>query len=202
MGDLFSVWSDRKRLRFIILTAIVYAALLIPFKPLVITPGFTEIRPANFVPALFGVLFGPAAAWGAGIGNLLADIASTLTMGAEGTLSAGSLFGFAGNFLYAYIAWWVWNLLDEKERGGVGPRRIGYFIIAALAGGAVCALVIGLGVFVLGLKTLGESLFMVMFITLNNLLPSATLGAGGLLLFYERAASSGLMKQAREGARP
>ena len=40
------------------LTAALYAALLIPFKPIPIIPGFTEIRPAVAVPLVFGLLFG------------------------------------------------------------------------------------------------------------------------------------------------
>jgi len=191
MNDIFSCWSDRKRLRFIILTALIYAALLIPFKPFAIIPGFSEARPANFVPALFGVLFGPAAAWGSAFGNLIADIASTAAMGSAGTLSLGSIFGFIGNFLYAYVAWKVWMLVVEKGLKRIEALQIGLFCLASLTGGAVCALVIGIGVFVMGLQTFPQAMVMIMVITFNNFLPAAVLGSIGLALGYEKAKESG-----------
>ena len=89
--DLMGVWQDT---RLIVLTAqiaAVYAAILIPFKvgiPLI--PGFAELRPANAIPIVTSLLFGPAAAWGAGIGNIIGDC--------FGTLGPASVFGFLGNF--------------------------------------------------------------------------------------------------------
>jgi EAL domain-containing protein (putative c-di-GMP-specific phosphodiesterase class I) len=43
--------------------AAIYAAVLIPFNALTIIPGITSIRPANVFPVIFGIMFGPAAAW-------------------------------------------------------------------------------------------------------------------------------------------
>jgi len=189
--EIMQVLTDRRQQRFVILTAIIYAALLIPFKPFAIIAGFSEIRPANFVPALFGVLFGPAAAWGSAIGNLLADIASFAVMGSNGTLSMGSIFGFVGNFLYAYIAWRVWNLLIEKNENEIGMRQFGFFCLASLTGGAACALLIGIGVFVLGLRPFPQAMLMVMVITFNNFVPSATIGGIGLLMGYDMAKKAG-----------
>ena len=197
MNDIFSPWTDRKQLRFILLTVIIYAGLLIPFKPFTIIPGFSEVRPANFVPALFGVLFGPAAAWGSAIGNLIADIASFVALGSNGTLSAGSIFGFIGNFLYAYVAWRVWNLMVEKDQKKIGLPQIGIFGLAALASGAICALIIGIGVFALGLQNFPQAMFLVMVITFNNFLPAATLGTLGLVLGYEKMKEVGGLVQER-----
>ena len=70
-NELFTMWSNT---RMIVLTAVVaalYVCLLLPFKGLVIIPGYTEIRPAALVPLFCSLLFGPAAAWGAAIGNLV-----------------------------------------------------------------------------------------------------------------------------------
>jgi energy-coupling factor transport system substrate-specific component len=50
MKELFTMW---KYTRMVVLTAVsaaVYAAVLVPFKPIPIIPGFTEIRPANVLP--------------------------------------------------------------------------------------------------------------------------------------------------------
>ena len=60
--ELRHVWQDT---RLIVLTAqiaAIYAAILIPFKvgiPLI--PGFAELRPANAIPIVTSLLFGPAA---------------------------------------------------------------------------------------------------------------------------------------------
>ena len=196
MDDILAPLKERKQMRFIVLTMVVYAGLLIPFKPFAIIPGFTELRPANFVPVLFGVLFGPAAAWGSAVGNLLADVASYLELGAAGTLSAGSVFGFIGNFLFAYVAWRVWMLFARKDMR-IDPGRIGVFALASLIASLVCAFVIGLGVFALGAKNLGDSVFMVMIVTLNNLGPALVLGSIGLWLFYGKAKEAGWLLDRR-----
>lgn len=65
MREVFTMWSNTRMVVLTALTAALYAAVLIPFKPIPIIPGFTEIRPAVAVPLVFGLLFGPAAAWGA-----------------------------------------------------------------------------------------------------------------------------------------
>ena len=84
--------------RLVVLTAVsasLYAALLIPFKVLPLIPGVTELRPANAVPVVCSLLFGPAGAWGAAIGNLIGEF--------FGGIGPGDLFGFAGNFLYGFL---------------------------------------------------------------------------------------------------
>ena len=92
MKEIFSVWGNTRQIVIIALTAAIYAGMLIPFKAIQIVPGLTELRPANVIPVLFGILFGPAAAWGSAIGNLIADF--------FGTLSPASAFGFVGNFFF------------------------------------------------------------------------------------------------------
>jgi energy-coupling factor transport system substrate-specific component len=58
---------------------------------------------------VFSILFGPAAAWGSAFGNLIGDF--------FGTLGLGSIFGFVGNFLYAYIPYRLWGVhrLSPKD---------------------------------------------------------------------------------------
>ncbi len=101
MHDIFSVWSKTKQIVIVAITAAVYAGTLIPFKPIQIIPGLTELRPASVIPVLFGILFGPAAAWGSAIGNLIADF--------FGMLSPASVFGFIANFLFSYVAFLLWR---------------------------------------------------------------------------------------------
>jgi len=122
-------------------TAALYAALLIPFKPLVLIPGLTEMRPAAAIPLVAGLLFGPAGAAGAALGNLLGDF--------FGTLGWGSLFGLAGNFLLAYIPY---RLIRASEREYLASWR-GLVVIeaAVLLAAAACGLVIGWGADLLGI---------------------------------------------------
>ncbi len=103
MRELLEVWRNTRLLVQVAVTAALYAAVLIPFKAVaVIIPGITELRPANAVPIVCALLFGPAAAWGAAFGNLIGDF--------FGTLGPGSIFGFIGNFLYAYVPYRVWGV--------------------------------------------------------------------------------------------
>lgn len=129
--------------------AAVYAAILIPFKPIPIIPGVTELRPANSIPPMASFLFGPAAAWGIAIGNLIGDF--------FGTLGPVTVFGFVGNFLLGWIPYRMWRALagtpmppvlsgDKKLAGAASPalQLAEYAFVVAVAS-AACALVIGWG---------------------------------------------------------
>ncbi len=179
MEDIFSVWKQWRISRWIIIVALLYAAFLLPFKPLVVVPGLSELRPANFIPPLTGVLLGPVAAWGSAFGNLLADILG-------GTLSMGSLFGFVANFLFAYAAWQVWEFARNRDQKKMDFHLASVFVIAGLAGSALCAVIIGIGLFLLGLQLPLQALFMAMFITFNNFVPTLLMGTPCLWLLYGR----------------
>src|SRR5688500_3407795 len=73
MKEVFSMWRHTQMVVLVALSAAIYAAVLIPFKGFPIIPGYIELRPANAFPIVFGLLFGPAEAWGAAIGNLIGD---------------------------------------------------------------------------------------------------------------------------------
>ena len=63
-GELRHVWQDTRLLVLSAKIAAIYAAVLIPFKVgIPIIPGFVELRPANVIPIVGSLLFGPAAAW-------------------------------------------------------------------------------------------------------------------------------------------
>jgi energy-coupling factor transport system substrate-specific component len=183
MKDIFSLWGNTRQIVIVALTAAIYAGMLIPFKAIPIVPGLTELRPANVIPVLFGILFGPAAAWGAGIGNLIADF--------FGTLSPASAFGFVGNFFAAYIACKLWHFL-VKEDITMNLRQTGIFIVVSIIASLLCALIIGFGVQILGLAP-----FMVLFtiIFINNSLMSSILGIILIKVLYKRIQRSGLLYQ-------
>ena len=113
MKEVFSMWGKTKMVVLVALCAGLYAALLIPFKGFVLIPGVTEFRPASALPVVMGLLFGPAGAWGSAIGNLIGDF--------FGSLGVGSLFGFFGNFIFAYVPYKIWTNLGLVPKGDLEP---------------------------------------------------------------------------------
>jgi energy-coupling factor transport system substrate-specific component len=181
MKEIFTVWGKTKQIVLIAVTAAIYAGCLIPFKPIQIIPGLTELRPASAIPVVFGVFFGPAAAWGSAIGNLIADF--------FGMLSPASLFGFIGNFLFSYVAYKIWHAMVKGETT-IGVKQVLVFILACVVSSLVCALTVAAGVQLLGLAPF-KVLFLVVFI--NNALMSSAIGTTLLLLLYKRIEKTGMM---------
>lgn len=180
MREVFKMWKSTKMVVLVALCAGLYAALLIPFKAIVLIPGITEVRPASALPVVFGLLFGPAGAWGSAIGNLIGDF--------FGSLGVGSIFGFFGNFMFAYVPYKIWQNIglvdkEDSEPNLKSGKKVATFIIAALAGALVCALIIGWGLELLGMvpfAALGA------IISLNNSIPSIVLGIPLLIILYPR----------------
>lgn len=168
-----------------VFTALMYAAFLIPLKPFPLIPGITEIRVANFVPVVFAIFFGPAAAWGAAFGNLIGDL--------FGTLSEGSIFGFIGNFMFAYVAYKIWHHYTMGEKITLTQRQLGVFWLAAFLASVVCALIIAPAVSRLDYAPTTPALLLFAFITLNNFLPSLVIGPILIKLFYARLAKAKLI---------
>jgi energy-coupling factor transport system substrate-specific component len=176
--EIFTMWSNTRMVVLTALTAALYAALLIPFKVATIVPGFTEIRPAVAVPLVFGYLFGPAGAWGSGLGNVIGDFFG-------GTLSLGSFFGFFGNFLFALTPY---KLMGGGTAADTTPgwRRTAGFLAAAVLASAVCAATVGWGTDLFGLlpfTALGSVIFA------NNLIVGLALGPVLLRLVRPRVAA-------------
>lgn len=105
MKEIFTVFRSKKAWGHMVLSAVVFFAIALPFRSLfTLLPGVTEIRPANMVPLVFGIQFGPAAAWGISIGNLISDILS-------GSNAFVCVTGFVVNFFYTYIPYKLWYTL-------------------------------------------------------------------------------------------
>jgi energy-coupling factor transport system ATP-binding protein len=178
--DLADVWRDT---RLIVLTAqiaAIYAAILIPFKAgIPIIPGFVELRPANAIPIVASLLFGPAAAWGAGIGNVIGDC--------FGTLGPASVFGFVGNFFFGYLPYVLWGNLGWLSSGQAPlvkswRQMVEYGVICIIASTA-CAGIIGWGVEWLGLLPF---VILAPAIFLNNIVMGMFLGPPLLGFLYPR----------------
>ncbi len=133
MREVWRMWQYSTMVVLTVLTAGLFAAILIPFKGIPLVPGYTELRPANVIPLVFGLLFGPAGAWGAAFGNLIGDF--------FGTLGVGSFFGFWGNFLAAYLPYKMWQ---ERPVASLRAHWL-RFGLAIVLGALGCAVVLGFG---------------------------------------------------------
>jgi energy-coupling factor transport system substrate-specific component len=169
------------------LSAAIYAAVLIPFKGFPIVPGYIELRPANAFPIVFGLLFGPAGAWGAAIGNTIGDFVG-------GTLTVGSVGGFVGNFFLALLPYKMWSVFfrrDENMEENVDSgKKFGVFILLVILASTVCALIIAWWVDLLAFFP-----FVVFFalIFFNNAVMGGVLGPILLLALYPRVKRWGLL---------
>ncbi|MBK7973392.1 MAG: QueT transporter family protein [Deltaproteobacteria bacterium] len=149
MRDLIRMWSNTRMIVLVAISAAVYAAILLPFKLFPIVPGVTELRPATAIPPLASLLFGPAAAWGMGFGNLIGDFASGL-----GPVTP---FGMLGNFLLGWMPYRLWRAMSSEplprfisgEKASASSQgllvQVAEFLFIIVVASAACALVIGWG---------------------------------------------------------
>lgn len=122
---------------YVALTAVLYAALVLPFMKFSIFGGHGDFgRLGVGVIAAFSLLFGPAAAWGAAIGSTIRD---ALTSG----LDAVTIFGFVANFLLGYVPYKLWTALTNAKPDLRSLKKIALFTGVNLAASAVCGLVVG-----------------------------------------------------------
>ncbi|MGH3145321.1 MAG: QueT transporter family protein [Rubrobacter sp.] len=186
MREVFTMWRHTQMVVLVALSAAIYAAFLIVTQGLVIIPGFTNLRPGNVFPFVFGLLFGPAGAWGAAIGNLINDF--------FGTLGLGSIAGFIGNFFLGFLPYKMWGAFfrrDENMEQNVnsGKKLVVYVAIAILAS-IVCAVWIAWFN-----DLLGNVPFTVLasIISVNNAIVGVVLGPILLLVLYPRVKRWGLL---------
>ncbi|WP_367337278.1 QueT transporter family protein [Aminivibrio sp.] len=187
MNEVWGMWKKPKMVFLVLVSAGLYAAFLIPFKGFVLIPGITEFRVANALPVVLGLLFGPAGAWGSAIGNLAGDF--------FGSLSVGSIFGFAGNFMFAYVPYKLWInagfvSYNDDEPNLKSRRKIAAFTAVAILGSAACALPIAWGLELVGLVPFAAIGSIVL---LNNSLPSVFLGLPILAILYPKIKKWGFL---------
>ena len=189
MREVFSMWKNTRMIILVALSAAIYAAFLIVFKGgIPIVPGITEVRPANVFPPVFGLLFGPAGAWGAAIGNTIGDLFG-------GTLGPGSIFGFFGNFFLGFVPYKMWGatfgLVTKKDPSATtnSVSKIIAFELVALTASAACAIIIA---WYLDLAGIVPYAFLAITITVNNFAAVFLLGPILLSLLYPRVKRWGL----------
>jgi energy-coupling factor transport system substrate-specific component len=186
MKEVFTMWRHTQMVVLVALSAAIYAAVLIPFKGFPIIPGAVEIRPANVFPVVFGLLFGPAGAWGAAIGNLIGDF--------FGTLSPGSIGGFVGNFFLALLPYKMWGAYfrrDENMEQNVNSgKKLAVYIAVAAVASMACAGIIAWWVAVLGIFPFLATLVLIVS---NNAVMAIVLGPVLMLALYPRVKQWGLL---------
>ena len=186
MKEVFAMWRHTQLVVLVALSAAIYAAVLIPFKGFPIVPGYIEIRPANAFPVVFGLLFGPAGAWGAAIGNLIGDFFGSLTLGSVG--------GFVGNFFLAYLPYKMWGAYfrsDENiETNANSGKKFGVYIAVVALASVVCAVIISWWIDLLGFIPFQAALPLIVF---NNAIMAGVLGPLLLLALYPRVKRWGLL---------
>lgn len=144
MNELIVVWKKPKMVKTIALTALIYAAIIIPIKGITFIPYVGNMRPGAFVPVLAGFIFGPAGAWGAAFGNLIGDL--------FGTFNLESIFGFAGNLMLAYLPYKIWYHIFRKNKSQLGIdvdnlRDLLNAFLSGILGNLLAAFIIAWGTF-------------------------------------------------------
>src|SRR4028119_2184449 len=186
MRELFTMWRHTQMVVLVALSAAIYAAFLIVSQFLVIIPGFTNLRPGNVFPFVFGLLFGPAGAWGAAIGNLIGDF--------FGTLGLGSIAGFIGNFFLGFLPYKLWGSFfrrgENMEPNVNSGKKIAVYAAVTILASAVCAVWIAWFNDLIGFvpfAALGS------IITVNNAIAGLVLGPVVLLVLHPRVKRWGLL---------
>jgi energy-coupling factor transport system substrate-specific component len=173
------MWKYTKMVVLVAVSAAFYAALTIPLKVITFIPGFTEFRPGAVVPVVFGLLFGPAGAWGAAFGNVIGDF--------FGTFGVGTICGFFGNFVYGFLGYKVWahmGLAQSHEDLAIDSwKKALNFALVAVLSSLACGMVIA---WALELVRLLPFFPIAPIITINNMAASLALGIPLLGLLRKR----------------
>ena len=185
MKEVFTMWRHTQMVVLVALSAAIYAAVLIPLKGFPIIPGAIEIRPANVFPFVFSLLFGPAGAWGAAIGNLIGDF--------FGTLTVGSIGGFIGNFFLGLLPYKLWGSFfrgSDVEPNPNTAKKLAVYVAIVIIVSVVCASIIAWFVALLELFPFTPVLLL---IASNNVIPGIVLGPILLIALYPRVKRFGLL---------
>ncbi|MFA5002244.1 MAG: QueT transporter family protein [Methanolinea sp.] len=182
MHELAAVWTERKGLLWIAVTAFLYALILIPFNQSGWTIAGISIRPAAALPVLLGILFGPAAAWGLALGNIAGDF--------YGSWSPMSIFGALTNFLLPYLSYLLWHRLMKGNDARVDKKSTGIFLLVSFVAILACMVLLATcGTVFFGRPF--ESKFISYFG--NNILWAMTVGTVLFWLAFEPAIRKGLV---------
>lgn len=185
MHELRLMWHNTRMVVLCAITAALYAAVLVPFKVVPLIPGVTELRPANAIPVVCSFMFGPAAAWGSAIGNMIGDF--------FGGVGPGDIFGFLGNLVYGYIPYKVWSIIARGESPvSRSPGSIVKYGAVCLAASVLCADLVGWGDNLLALRPFGVLGNIIIF---NNMASALVLSPLILIGVYPRVRAGRMLYQ-------
>ncbi|MEM0440876.1 MAG: QueT transporter family protein [Candidatus Caldarchaeum sp.] len=184
MKELIRMWSHTQMITAFIVSAGLYAALLFVFAalPIWIIPGVTAVRPGNAIPPFTSLLFGPAAAWGSAVGNLIGfDILG-------GALTIGSIGGFIGNFFLGLVPYKLWHRLFKEEPHCRTLSSLAKFEFVILTHAGVVALIIPYWTELVGFVPFTPLAFIIFF---NELVSAGIIAPILMVLVYPRAKKAG-----------
>jgi energy-coupling factor transport system substrate-specific component len=124
-----TVWDAMALIKVAVVAALFGGGLAI-FSGVVFVPGIAYLRPAQAFTTVFGILFGVPGALGSAVGNFIGDIFA-------GTLTLGSIAGFIGNFMSAYIPYRIVYSARRADLNSLGDVIV--YIFAVVAGAFVIA---------------------------------------------------------------
>ena len=182
MKELFLPFTKREWRIRMLLSGSLFLLIALPFKSLLtLVPGMTEVRPANMVPVVFGLLWGPAGAWGIAIANAVTDIVS-------GSPVRVWVPGLIINFFYAWLPYKLWYSLHFRQQWVEEPRLksvrdILKFIYVVFLTSLVTTLLLSLLFEILGFQDFGSSGLLLFF---NNFDFAVVLGIPLILLLTSR----------------
>ena len=179
MREIFVVFKNRKCLLRMLISGVLFLLLAAPFRALLnLIPGVTEVRPANMLPVVFGLAWGPAGAWGTAIANACSDIFVS-----HSPLKVW-LPGFFINFFFSYLPYKLWYS-SRKQGAGVRPpslesvHHILKYIYVCLMDSLVVTTFLGLLFEVLGFQAYSDSVGLLFF---NNFDFAIVLGVPFILV--------------------
>ncbi len=182
MHELARAWTEKRGLILIAVSAFIYALVLIPFNQVNWVISGISIRPAAALPVVLGILWGPAAAWGLGIGNIAGDL--------FGSWSLMSIFGFLINVIYPYFSYLLWHHVMKGHEIRTDFFSVSRFLGVTFVTTLVCTVLLAL----LGTIFFARP-FLSKFISYfgNNIIWSLTLGTVIFWLVIEKAVRNGFI---------
>ncbi len=140
MKAVFTMWKNKRMIILVVVCAVIYggarAVLKIDFP--ILAPEVMGMGVADLLPMVFGLLFGPAGAWGAAIGHFVGEL---------GAFTWTSFFEVVGIFLFGYLPYTMWVTLKPIANGEREPsiknwRSWVLYILIALFAAAASSVVV------------------------------------------------------------
>jgi len=131
-----------KKLRDIILSAVLFFIITMPFRNLFNVLGLTEMRPASALPPVLGLMLGIPGALGCAIGNFIADMIS-------GYDPLICVLGFPAQFIYGVLPLLIWKFIRRRGADKLSVFRLNNsknvirYIIIILINSVIMAVLLG-----------------------------------------------------------